>query len=250
MKNDNILKVDDLSVSYGQISALRQVSLEVNRGEIVALLGANGAGKSTLLAAIVGVVHAQSGRILFKGQDITHKPSDTIVASGLAIVPEGRGMLPLMTVMENLQLGAYHARGSFSDRVNWVFDRFPILRERKKQQAGTLSGGEQQMLAIGRALMSEPELLLMDEPSLGLAPLVVNNVFEIMEGLKKEGYTMLLAEQNARKALRCADRGYVFDVGRIVLEGTANRLASDPALHGAYLGHSRQQTEGENGRSV
>jgi branched-chain amino acid transport system ATP-binding protein len=236
-KNDAaVLKVKDLSVSYGHITALRQVSLEVNEGELVALLGANGAGKSTLLAAIVGVVRAGAGSIWFKGQNITWKPTDGIVAAGVSVVPEGRGILPLMSVMENLQLGAYHVKGDIGGRLDWVFDRFPVLGRRKSQPAGTLSGGEQQMLAIARALMASPGLLLMDEPSLGLAPLMVEEVFRILIDLKKEGHTILLAEQNARKALQCADRAYVFQVGSIVLEGATEALARDPRVHQAYLG--------------
>lgn len=233
---NNILKIENISVSYGRISALRQVNLEVNKGELVALIGANGAGKSTLIAAVLGVARVKSGIIRFMGHDITRRPTDSIVASGISVVPEGRGILSLMTVMENLQLGAYHLKGNVNERLNWVFERFAVLASRKNQQAGTLSGGEQQMLAIARALMGSPRLLLMDEPSLGLAPLLVSEVFNMIADLKKEGYTMILCEHNARKALECADRAYVFEVGNIVLEGTAKELIGNPKVRQAYLG--------------
>jgi branched-chain amino acid transport system ATP-binding protein len=231
-----ILKVEDLSVSYGRLSAIKQVSLEVNEGELVALLGANGAGKSTLIAAVLGVVRAKSGTVRFLDRDVTRKSTDHIIGSGISVVPEGRGILPEMTVMENLQLGAYHTKGDISKRMNWVFERFPILAERKNMLAGMLSGGQQQMLDIGRALMGAPKLIVMDEPSLGLAPALVSDLFRILLELKKEGQTILLAEQNARKALQCADRAYVFEVGSIVFEGTSQELISDPKLAQAYLG--------------
>lgn len=237
MKNkDNILKIENLSVSYGRISAIRQASLEANKGELVALIGANGAGKSTLIAAVLGVMRAKSGTIWFMGRDITRESTESIVASGISVVPEGRGILPLMTVTENLQLGAYHLKGDINKCLNLAFDRFPILGERRSQPAGTLSGGEQQMLAIGRALVGSPKLLIMDEPSLGLAPILVSELFRTMADLKKDGYTILLAEQNARKALQCADRAYVFDVGSIVLEGAAQELVNNPRVRQAYLG--------------
>jgi branched-chain amino acid transport system ATP-binding protein len=232
----NILRVKDLSVSYGELSAVRQVSLEVNEGEFVALLGANGSGKSTLIAAVLGVVRAKKGTIWFLGNDVTRKSTDYIVRSGISVVPEGRGILPLMTVMENLQLGAYHAKGDVAKRLDWVLARFPILAERKNMLAGMLSGGQQQMLDIGRALMGSPKLIVMDEPSLGLAPSLVSELFGILLELKKDGQTILLAEQNARKALQCADRAYIFEVGSIVFEGTAQELARDPRLQQAYLG--------------
>lgn len=236
VKNNSILKVENLSVSYGNIIAIRQANLEINNGEVVALIGANGAGKSTLLAAILGVTRAKSGTIWFMGHDITQKSTDSIVASGISVVPEGRGVLPLMSVMENLQLGAYHIKGNINERLNQVFDRFPVLAERRDQSAGTLSGGEQQILAIGRALMGSPKLLMMDEPSLGLAPLLVSELFHIVESLKREGQTILLSEQNARKALKVADRAYVFEVGSIVLEGATRDLVDDPRVRQAYLG--------------
>ncbi len=232
----SILKVEDLSVSYGHVCAIKQANLEINDGELVALIGANGAGKSTLIGAVLGITRASSGTIWFMGRDITRKSTDSIVASGISAVPEGRGILPMMSVMENLQLGAFHLKGDINKHLNQVFDRFPVLAKRKNQLAGTLSGGEQQMLAIGRALMGSPKLLLMDEPSLGLAPLVVIELFHIVEDLNKEGYTILLSEQNAQKALQFADRAYVFEVGRIVLEGTAQELASNPKVRQAYLG--------------
>jgi len=235
-KRSNILKVESLSASYGHVSAIRQVSLEVNEGELVALIGANGAGKSTLISAVLGIAPVKSGTIRFMGQDITGKTTDTIVASGISVVPEGRGLLPLMTVLENLQLGAYHVKGDITRYLERAFDRFPVLAERKSQPAGTLSGGQQQMLALARALMSSPKLLMMDEPSLGLAPLAVNELFEMIDDLKKEGQTILLSEQNARKALQYADRGYVFEVGNVVLEGTAQELTGNPQVRYAYLG--------------
>jgi len=232
----NILKVENLRVSYGVVEALRGVSLEVNEGEIVALIGANGAGKSSLLEAILGINPSRRGTILFMGQDITRMPTEKIVASGLCLIPEGRAIVPLMTVLENLQLGAYHLKGDFDKYLERVFSYFPDLRERSKQAAGTLSGGEQQMLSIGRGVMSSPRLLMLDEPSLGLAPVLVAELFDIIVELNKEGYAILLSEQNARKALQCAHRGYVFETGNIVLSGTSQELASDPGVHQAYLG--------------
>ncbi len=232
----NILKVENLSVSYGHVSAIRQVSLEVNEGELVALIGANGAGKSTLIAAVLGIARAKSGSIWFMGHDITRKSTDSIVASGISVVPEGRGILPLMTVMENLQLGAYHLKGDMTEHLNRVFDRFPVLAERRNQSAGTLSGGEQQMLAIGRALMGSPKLLLMDEPSLGLAPILVSELFNIVEELKNEGQTILLSEQNARKALGLSSWGYVLASGQNQLEDRGENLLKNPEVVKLYLG--------------
>jgi branched-chain amino acid transport system ATP-binding protein len=235
-KKNNVLIVQDLAVHYGSIQAISKVDLEVNQGELVVLLGSNGAGKSTLLNTVLGKLHPSSGKIVFMGQDITRWPTEKIVASGISIVPEGRGILPLMSVMENLQLGAYHVKHDITEELHRVFTLFPILEQRKKQQAGTLSGGEQQMLAIGRALMSSPKLLLMDEPSLGLAPIIVNSLYTIMEDLQKKGQTMLLTEQNARKALKYADRGYVFNLGASVLSGTGQELSVNPQVREAYLG--------------
>lgn len=236
LNETNILKIENLFVYYGRVQAIKQVSLEVGKGEIIALIGANGSGKSTLMAAVLGIRRAASGTILFKGHDITWKPTHDIVASHITLVPEGHRVLSAMTVMENLQLGAYQLKGNIDKYLSQVFDRFPVLRERRNQLAGTLSGGEQQMLSIGRALMGAPELLMMDEPSLGLAPLVVEELFRVIVDLKGEGYTILLAEQNAQKALQHADRGYVFETGSVVLEGAAQELASNPEVRRAYLG--------------
>lgn len=238
MAKNNILKVEDISVSYGPVRALRHVSLEVNEGEIVALIGANGAGKSTLLGAVLGINRVSSGAIRFVGKDITRTPTDRIVASGICLIPEGRGILPLMTVLENLQLGAYHLKADINQYLEQVHHRFPVLGERSKQMAGTLSGGEQQMLSVGRGLMSSPKLMMLDEPSLGLSPVLVAELFKIIAELNREGYTILLSEQNARKALECAHRGYVFASGGIVLSGDAKELASNTAVHQAYLGGS------------
>jgi branched-chain amino acid transport system ATP-binding protein len=236
VKKTNILTVHDLAVSYGHIQAIKKVDLIVDEGEFVVLLGSNGAGKSTLLNALLGKVRPSRGNISFMGKDITRWPTENIVAAGISVVPEGRGILPLMSVMENLQLGAYHVKHDISGELRRVFNLFPILNERKKQPAGTLSGGQQQMLAIGRALMSSPNLLLMDEPSLGLAPIVINLVYEVISDLKKSGQTILLTEQNARKALKYADRGYVFDLGISVLSGTSHQLSENPEVRKAYLG--------------
>ncbi len=239
MSDDSIvLRATDISVSYGQVRALERVTLEVRRGEIVALLGANGAGKSSLVAASLGLVRAKSGSLWFLGRDITRESTERIVASGISVVPEGRGILPRMTVTENLQLGAYNVKGDISRRLNSVLERFPILAERKDLPAGTMSGGQQQLLAIGRALMATPQLLILDEPSLGLAPLMVSEVFRILLELKQEGQTILVAEQNARMALRHADRAYVFQLGSIMFEGTSSNLINDSRLLEAYLGGS------------
>jgi branched-chain amino acid transport system ATP-binding protein len=235
-KRNNILTVQNLAVSYGHIQAIKKVDLKVDESEFVVLLGSNGAGKSTLLHALLGEVRPSRGNILFMGQDITQWPTENIVAAGISIVPEGRGILPLMTVMENLQLGAYHVKHDITGDLNRVFELFRVLKERRKQQAGTLSGGEQQMLALGRALMSSPKLLLMDEPSLGLAPIIVNELYAVIAELQKKGQTILLTEQNARRALKYADRGYVFDLGTSVLSGTGQELSRDPGVRKAYLG--------------
>jgi branched-chain amino acid transport system ATP-binding protein len=236
MNKVNILKVDNISVSYGHIHAIREVSIEVYESEIVVLIGRNGAGKSTLLNSILGIYPPNQGTIIFMGHEITRKPTESVVASGISVVPEGRGILPLMTVIENLQLGAYHIKEDINKRLNQVFERFPFLAERKNQLAGTLSGGQQQVLAIARAVIGTPKLLLMDEPSLGLAPLVINQVFDIIINLKRQGHTILLAEQNAWKVLQFADRGYVLVLGNIVLEGDAQELTSNPEVRKAYIG--------------
>ena len=235
--NGSILKIDNLRISYGVIEALKGVTLEVNEGEIVTLIGANGSGKSTLLGSVLAMNHVNGGTVRFLGKDITHAPTDRIVASGIALLPEGRGIVPLMTVLENLQLGGYYLnRGDLDRNLEYVYKRFPILAERSKQKAGTLSGGEQQMLCIGRALISMPKLMMMDEPSLGLAPVMVEELFRIIVDLNKEGYTILLGEQNARKALQCAHRAYVFETGSIILGGSAQEVADDTRVRQAYLG--------------
>ena len=234
-----MLELQDLQVSYGGIRALKGVSIQVNEGEIVSLIGANGAGKSTTLRAISGLERAQSGKILYNGEDITGKPSKYMVQNGLILVPEGRLIFPDMTVLENLKIGAYlrNDRDVEAD-IQRMYSLFPRLKERAWQMAGTLSGGEQQMLAVGRALMSKPKLLMMDEPSLGLAPLVVKDIFSIIQTIRDSGVTVLLIEQNANAALKIADRGYVLETGRITLEGSGRELLSNPAVRAAYLGKS------------
>ena len=234
-----MLELQDLQVSYGGIRALKGVSIQVNEGEIVSLIGANGAGKSTTLRAISGLERAQSGKILYNGEDITGKPSKYMVQKGLILVPEGRLIFPDMTVLENLKIGAYlrNDRDVEAD-IQRMYALFPRLKERAWQMAGTLSGGEQQMLAVGRALMSKPKLLMMDEPSLGLAPLVVKDIFSIIRTIRDSGVTVLLIEQNANAALKIADRGYVLETGRITLEGSGRELLSNPAVRAAYLGKS------------
>ena len=236
-----MLELQDLHLSYGGIHALKGVSIQVNEGEIVSLIGANGAGKSTTLRAISGLERAQSGKILYNGEDITGKPSKYMVQQGLILVPEGRLIFPDMTVLENLKIGAYlrNDRDVEAD-IQRMYALFPRLKERAWQMAGTLSGGEQQMLAVGRALMSKPKLLMMDEPSLGLAPLVVKDIFSIIRTIRDSGVTVLLIEQNANAALKIADRGYVLETGRITLEGSGRELLSDPAVRSAYLGKKRK----------
>ena len=231
-----MLNVEGLSVCYGPICAVRKIDLQVRPGEIVALIGANGAGKSTLNNAVLGLQRAKSGTITFLGQDITRWKTEKVVAAGISVVPEGRGMLADMTVLENLQLGAYHHKGDYGPMLEKVFSYFPILNDRKTQKAGTLSGGEQQMLAISRALMGEPRLVLLDEPSLALSPAYVDKIFRFLVEMKRQGLTILLSEQNARKALQYADRGYVLDLGVTVMEGPARQLADDPEVRRAYLG--------------
>ncbi len=232
-----ILQVEDLYVAYGNIEALHGVSLEVNQGEIVTLIGANGAGKSTTLRAISGLNRPRSGRILFQGQDITRTPAHQIVAMGIGHVPEGRRVFADLTVRENLELGAYLVSPSqFHKNLAEVYERFPRLKEREHQRASTLSGGEQQMLALGRALMLQPKLLLLDEPSMGLAPRLVQEIFEIIAELNRRGATILLVEQNAAMALSIAHRAYVLETGRVVLSGPASELRTHPAVREAYLG--------------
>ena len=232
-----ILKVDNINVYYGAIHAIKGVSLEVNEGEIVTLIGANGAGKSTTLKAISNLLHPKTGSIEFFGEKLAHIPPHKIVEKGLAHVPEGRRIFLQMTVQENLEMGAYTQGGkTFNEDIDGVFKQFPRLLERRKQIAGTLSGGEQQMLAMGRALMSRPKLLMLDEPSMGLAPILVEQIFDIIKELHKNGTTILLVEQNAQMALSVADRAYVMETGRITLSGTGAELAQSDSVRKAYLG--------------
>ena len=231
-----ILKVDNINVFYGKIHALKDVSLEVNEGEIVALIGANGAGKSTTLKTVSGLLRTTTGGISFDGGDISKTPAHKLVKSGLAHVPEGRHIFQQLTVMSNLELGAFTRGKADPADIEKVFTHFPRLQERKNQIAGTLSGGEQQMLAIGRAMMSRPKLLMLDEPSMGLAPILVDQIFEIIAELHKAGTTILLVEQNANKALEIADRAYVMESGRITLTGTGRELAESDSVRKAYLG--------------
>ncbi|WAM32807.1 ABC transporter ATP-binding protein [Caldicellulosiruptor morganii] len=233
-----MLKINGIDVYYGSIQALFSVSLEVQKGEIVTLIGANGAGKSTLLKTISGLIRPRTGSIYFEDIDITKKSSMDIVKLGISHVPEGRRVFPEMTVLENLELGAYlrRDRQGIKEDLKRVFERFPRLYERKNQLAGTLSGGEQQMLAIGRALMSRPKLLLLDEPSMGLAPILVTEIFKIIKEINSQGTTILLIEQNAHMALSIADRAYVIETGKIVLSGEAKEIAANPEVKKAYLG--------------
>lgn len=233
-----MLTVKDLNVSYGAIHAIHDVSLEVRDGEIVSLIGANGAGKTTILHTITGLKKASSGTIEYNGNDLTKTIPSNIVTLGMAHVPEGRHIFPTMTVLENLEMGAYirSDKDGIQESIREVFDRFPRLKERKKQLAGTLSGGEQQMLAVGRALMSRPSILLMDEPSMGLSPLLVKEIFKIIKEVHAQGITVLLVEQNAKMALSIADRAYVLETGNITISGDARELLNDPRVKKAYLG--------------
>ncbi len=233
-----LLEINDVGVRYGAVQALRGVTLAVDEGEIVTLLGANGAGKTTTLRTISGLLTPFAGSISFEGRRIDGVPAHEIVRRGVAHAPEGRRIFPLMTVLENLQMGAYQRRGSFSDDLDRIFSLFPALNERRSQLGGTLSGGEQQMLAIGRALMARPRLLLLDEPSMGLAPLVVQRIFQIIAEINGQGTTVLLVEQNAAQALRLAARGYVIEIGEIVLEDRADRLLGNDRVRAAYLGET------------
>ena len=232
-----ILKVDDINVWYGSIHAIKGVSFEVHEGEIVTLIGANGAGKSTTLNTISGLLHSKTGSVTFQGKNLAKIPPHKVVEQGLAQVPEGRRVFLQMTVKENLEMGAYTMpAGGVQADLEMVYDLFPRLKERYRQVAGTLSGGEQQMLAMGRALMSHPKLLMLDEPSMGLAPILVEQIFEIIRNLHQNGSTILLVEQNAQAALSIADRGYVLETGKIVTTGTGAELLSSPAIKKAYLG--------------
>ena len=233
-----MLKIENLHVNYGGIQALRGISLEVPDGKIVTLIGANGAGKSTTLRTITGLVKAASGSIQFDGEELVGKSIDKIVTTGIAMSPEGRRVFPDMTVVENLKIGAYlrKDKAEIEKDLNWVYDLFPRLKERSWQLAGTLSGGEQQMLAVGRALMSRPKVLLLDEPSLGLAPLVVQDIFSIIKEINRQGVTVLLIEQNANMALKIADLAYVLETGNITMSGTGAELLADERVKEAYLG--------------
>ena len=231
-----LLELADVSVRYGAIPALRDADISVGAGEIVALLGANGAGKTTTLRTISGLVHPSTGTIYFDEWDISRLPPHDVVALGIGHVPEGRRIFPRLTVMENLEMGAYRRKGKLDEDFERVFTLFPILEQRRRQHGGTLSGGEQQMLAIGRALMSRPRLLLLDEPSMGLAPLIVEAIFDIIEQIRSSGATILLVEQNAAQALQIADRGYVLENGLIVMSDRAATLLDDDRVRRAYLG--------------
>ena len=233
-----MLEVKDLEVYYGMIQAIKGISFEVNQGEVIALIGANGAGKTTTLHTITGLLSPKKGSVLFEGQDITKVPAHKIVSMGMAHVPEGRRVFSQLSVYENLKLGAYTRkdRSNIDKELQSIYERFPRLAERKNQLAGTLSGGEQQMLAMGRALMSKPSIVLMDEPSMGLSPILVNEIFDIIESISKSGTTVLLVEQNAKKALSIADRAYVLETGKVVLEGHAKDLLENDSIKKAYLG--------------
>ena len=234
--NDVILSIHDLSVNYGGIEAVKGISFDVHEGEIVTLIGANGAGKSSTLRTIAGLVKPSGGTINFRGDNITGRDATTIVKKGITLVPEGRHIFPDLTVLENLKVGAYLRSDDISGDIQWVYDLFPRLRERSWQAGGTLSGGEQQMLAVGRALMARPKLIMMDEPSLGLAPLVVRDIFEIIRQINKQGITVLLIEQNANMALKVADSAYVMETGCITLSGAGKDLLNNEAVKKAYLG--------------
>lgn len=233
-----LLEIKDLAVNYGMITALKGISFEVNQGEVIALIGANGAGKTTTLHAITGLLPIKSGSILFNGIELTKTPAHKIVKLGMAHIPEGRRIFQNLTVLDNLKLGAFTRKDKdgIAEDLKMVYDRFPRLAERKSQIAGTLSGGEQQMLAMGRALMSRPSIIVMDEPSMGLSPILVSEIFDIIQSIRETGTTVLLVEQNAKKALAIADRAYVLETGKIVLSGNASDLINDESVKKAYLG--------------
>lgn len=238
-KTENLLEINNLVVRYGGIEAVRGISFGVPKGKIVTLIGSNGAGKSSTLRSVVGLVKPAAGSITFKGEDLLKLPTETIVTRGITMVPEGRRVFVNLTVAENLRMGAYMRKDSIDKDLERVYTLFPRLKERSWQPAGTLSGGEQQMLAIARALMSKPELVMMDEPSLGLAPIIVQEVFEIIREINREGTTILLIEQNANMALQTADCGYVMETGRITLSGTGRELAENEQVREAYLGKAK-----------
>lgn len=233
-----LLEIKDLEVNYGVIKAIKGVSFDVNEGEIIALIGANGAGKTTILHTITGLIQAKKGSIVFDGKELTKTPPHKIVSMGMAHVPEGRRIFQQLSVLENLKLGAYTRKdkSEIASTLKMVYERFPRLEERKNQVAGTLSGGEQQMLAMGRALMSKPRIILMDEPSMGLSPLLVSEIFDIIKVINESGTTVLLVEQNAKKALSIADRAYVLETGNITISGDAKDLINDESVKKAYLG--------------
>ena len=237
--NNSFLKIEDLKINYGGIEAVKGISLDVPEGKIITLIGANGAGKSSTLRAISGLVRPKSGKIVFNGEDITSKDPTHIVTKGITLVPEGRKIFPDLTVKENLKIGAYLRNDDISGDLKWVYELFPRLKEREWQAGGTLSGGEQQMLAVGRALMSRPKLIMMDEPSLGLAPIVVQDIFKIIKTVNEQGITVLLIEQNANMALQTADYAYVLETGRITKSGTGEELLADESIKEAYLGKSK-----------
>ncbi|MBO4903948.1 MAG: ABC transporter ATP-binding protein [Lachnospiraceae bacterium] len=234
--SEQVLKIENLKVSYGGIEAVRGISFDVKEKEIVTLIGANGAGKSSTLRTISGLVKPVEGKVIFDGEDITAKDPTAIVSKGLMMVPEGRRIFPNLTVLENLKIGAYLRKDDLEKDIEMVYSYFPRLKERSWQEGGTLSGGEQQMLAVGRALMGRPKLLMMDEPSLGLAPIVVQGIFEIIKQINEAGTTVLLIEQNANMALHVADRAYVIENGKIAMEGTGRQLLEDEKVRAAYLG--------------
>ena len=235
-----ILEVKDLSVAYGGIQAVRGISFEVNEGEVVTLIGANGAGKSSTLRSIVGLVKPAGGSILFQDKELKGQGTESIVGNGITLVPEGRRVFVNLTVYENLKMGAYMRSDKLDEDLDWVYGLFPRLKERSWQSAGTLSGGEQQMLAIARALMSRPKLIMMDEPSLGLAPIIVQGVFDIIREINRQGVTILLVEQNANMALKAADRAYVMETGRITMTGTGKELSENEEIRAAYLGKAKK----------
>lgn len=238
-----LLKVSNIETFYGQIQALKGISLDVEEGKIVTLLGANGAGKSTTMKTIVGLLKPKKGSVEFLGENVVGLRPDQLLRKGVALVPEGRAILSGMSVIENLDMGAYHRKDKNIERdIEEVMERFPILKERQSQLAGTLSGGQQQMLAIARALLSKPKLLLLDEPSMGLAPLIVADIFKIIREIKDAGTTVLLVEQNAKQALKIADYGYVMETGKIIIEGKASDLLEDPRIVEAYLGRKSTST--------